>query len=175
MRNQIIDIELLKLPSIGHDEGVPFISTRPIIQSSKGNSQGPSIELKSDANLQLNYHLNNTKADNLPPLQELSVFEQSFETRRKQIVNQPFRSRSKNYRHFEGGSYTASTNKGGNKARPQYASKDEAGVRERSDDSKSDRRIETEVIDPKLGRKAIMKAINSKKIIIDSSTSTASK
>ena len=52
--------------------------------------------------------LNKTRIDNLPPLQELSVFEQSFESKRKQT--QPvLRSRSKNIRNFETGSYVNGT------------------------------------------------------------------
>lgn len=53
--------------------------------------------------------LNKTRVDNLPPLQELSVFEQSFESRRKQQTSQALRSRSKNYRNFDTGSYTGGT------------------------------------------------------------------
>lgn len=52
--------------------------------------------------------LNKTRVDNLPPLQELSVFEQSFESRRKQPNNQVLRSRSKNYRNLESGSFVNS-------------------------------------------------------------------
>lgn len=62
--------------------------------------------------MHFNALLNKTRVDNLPPLQELSVFEQSFESRRKQTANPVLRSRSKNYRNFDTGSYNGSQHTG---------------------------------------------------------------
>ena len=54
MRNQILDFELLKLPSISHDEGISFIPTKPVIHSSntttKMNSNIICSETKNEAN-----------------------------------------------------------------------------------------------------------------------------
>lgn len=139
MRNQALDFELLKLPSIGHEEGITFLQTKPMNltsnTTSKANNQGMQPELKNDVKLQFNALLNKTRIDNLPPLQELSVFEQSFEGRRKQIPNQPLRSRSKNYRNFETGSYI---NGSQNDKNPKTAklTNEESFLHEKSVDSK---------------------------------------
>ena len=120
----------------------------------------PSVAVSSDVNMQLYAMLNKTRADNFPNFQELSVFEQSFESRRKQNVNSQFRSRSKNYKLFEGGSYTSSNQKGKHNLKQKLTSKAEIRITEQSIDSNSERRVETEITDIK--PKAIMNGINSK-------------
>jgi hypothetical protein len=129
LRNQMMDLELLKLPSISPEEGTtngqtlsqigtcktgknyipPKQVIHPVNISMKKNKNG--ILKKDDQKLAFNTMLNKTRVDNLPPLQELSVFEKSFETRRKQPISQALRSRSKNYRNFEGGSYITTAQK----------------------------------------------------------------
>ena len=61
---------------------------------------------KDDYRIYFNPMLNKTRVDNLPPLQELSVFEKSFESKRKQTAcQQQLRSRSKNFYNLESGTY----------------------------------------------------------------------
>jgi hypothetical protein len=126
LRNQILDLELLKLPSIGPDEantvhhenglanigncktGKNYIPAKQALHPGTSLSKQKNSTNKDDNKLYYNALLNKTRIDNLPPLQELSVFEQSFESKRKQT--QPvLRSRSKNIRNFETGSYVNGT------------------------------------------------------------------
>ena len=178
IRNQLLDYELLKLPSIGHDEGISFIPTKPSIHSSntttKMNNQALPPEIKNDVKLQFNAILNKTRIDNLPPLQELSVFEQSFESRRKQTVNQPLRSRSKNYRNLDGESYIHSSQNGKNPKTAKLALKEDSIFRERSTDSRWDERIATEIYEPNIGRKTTKKGLNTNNVVIENSISVVS-
>jgi len=129
----MLDIELLKLPSIGPEENIPSIVQNPgtsmsskAVMSSvnvtgslvKGSNRNPkriskpvkhpttlssklvagnivNKEEGGEKKIHFNALLNKTRIDNLPPLQELSVFEQSFESRRKLTKNHALRSRSK--------------------------------------------------------------------------------
>lgn len=129
LRNQMMDLELLKLPSISPEEGITNGQKLSQIGTCKtGKNYIPPKQVIHPVNISMKKHknailrkdeqksifnamLNKTRIDNLPPLQELSVFEQSFETRRKQPVSQALRSRSKNYRNFEGGSYITTAQK----------------------------------------------------------------
>jgi hypothetical protein len=126
LRNKILDLELLKLPSIGPDEpntvqketgisnigncktGKSYIPAKQALHSGSSMAKQKTNATKDENRLHYNAMLNKTRIDNLPPLQELSVFEQSFESKRKQT--QPvLRSRSKNIRNFETGSYINGT------------------------------------------------------------------
>jgi hypothetical protein len=126
LRNKILDLELLKLPSIGPDEpntaqiearisnvgncktGKSYIPVKQALHSGSSMAKQKTNATKDENRLYYNVMLNKTRIDNLPPLQELSVFEQSFESKRKQT--QPvLRSRSKNIRNFETGSYINGT------------------------------------------------------------------
>ena len=164
IRNQLLDYELLKLLSIGHDEGNSFIPTKPSIHSSntttKKNNQALPSDIKNHAKLQFNAILNKTRIDNLPPLQELSVFEQSFESRRKQTVNQPLLFRSKNYRNLDGESYIHSSQNEKNPKTAKLTLKEDSIFSERSTDSRWGERIATKIYEPNIRRKTTKRGLN---------------
>jgi hypothetical protein len=94
LRNQILDLELLKLPSIDPDEainsgqfgqigscktGKNFMSSKQVIHPSNiSMKKHKALSKKDDNKLGFNAMLNKTRVDNLPPLQELTVFEQKM-------------------------------------------------------------------------------------------------
>lgn len=94
--------------------------------------------------------MNKTRIDNLPPLQELSMYEQSFESHKKQMnmrtetlnkqqsKNQSLRSRSKNYRNFETSSYIHGTHNSKNLKTSKIPENDDSVIQERSVESKRD-------------------------------------
>ncbi|CAI2387086.1 unnamed protein product [Moneuplotes crassus] len=128
IRNQILDLDLVKLPSISNEyansskqqmklvklgnsearkNGIPVSQ---IVQNSSEIAKNQSnSHCRDEYKDYFNPMLNKTRVDNLPPLQEMSVFEQSFEGRRKQTANQKFRSRSKNYHNLESSTYANGT------------------------------------------------------------------
>lgn len=68
---------------------------------------GKNLSLKDNYKAYFNPMLNKTRVDNLPPLQEKTVFDQSYESKRKQTANQQLRSRSKNFYNLENGTYAS--------------------------------------------------------------------
>lgn len=129
IRNQMIDIELIKLPSIGTEEayvvqtennvgnignsktGKNYISNKHILHSpTEISKKSKNLSSKDCYKAYFNPMLNKTRVDNLPPLQEKASFDQSFESKRKQTCNQQqLRSRSIKISNFENGTYKSGT------------------------------------------------------------------
>ncbi|CAI2369998.1 unnamed protein product [Moneuplotes crassus] len=127
IRNQMLDLDLIKLPSIGNeyahatkphiklqnigtcDTGKNSIPSHQIIQPAARVPAGVNLQSKDDYKQYFNPMLNKTRIDNLPPLQEMSVLDQSYESKRKQTANQQLRSRSKNYYNLENCNYPSGT------------------------------------------------------------------
>lgn len=119
--------------------------------------------------------MNKTRVDNFPPLQDLSVFEKSFEARRKQTTNFTLRSRSKNYRNLESGSYVNANNHEKNPATAKSNANDDSFADEKSVESNTLSFKEKYKHESKLTRKTGKKIINSNDVIVtDSSISMTS-